>query len=163
MSEKRDSFSKQLSLIRAKTERIKGWGAIIAIIVTNAVTLVTAVSAHLKTEKETTAKAAYKELSTAIKNISANQVELQKDIASIHGYLAGIARREYRMKEEDKRNLPERIADSANNSRHLYRGTSGKKPRSFIAKPDLPNQPPKMHAKPKKYNPPNLETIQKKE
>ncbi len=159
----RNSYSSEIRLLNAKTARIKGWGAIIAIVATNLVTLVTAVSAYIKVPPEAAAKAAYKELSGAIKQISEQQVEMQNDVANIRGYLDGIAKQPYLMKEHDGRSLNEIVADSLEkeSGKASRRGRSGKKPRGFIARPDVPKKPPKMTAKPKPYIPPSLDSIKK--
>lgn len=73
-----------------QTERIKHWTGVITITITGLVTLITAVSAHLKPEKEETAKAAYNELSKAVKQLSDEQIKLHNDISNIRGYLYGL-------------------------------------------------------------------------
>lgn len=147
--------SQRLSLIQAKTERIKGWGAIIAIIATNAVTLVTAVTAHLKEEKEETAKAAYKELSGAIKKISEDNVQLHKDVANIRGYLAGRASKSsYRVVEEDdNRSLAQAVRDAINNK--YPRNAQVREVEEYIP-------PPKIESNPEAYEPPSINEIRKK-
>ena len=83
------SLAPSLERIKEKSERIKLWGGIIAMVLGNIVALTTAILAHFK--EETGAKNVYRELSGAIEKVSDDQVQLHKDVAAIRGYLAGQA------------------------------------------------------------------------
>jgi hypothetical protein len=78
-----------LDRVRAKSERIKLWAGIIAMILGQIAALTTAVLAHFKEEKG--AKNVYQELSKAVEKVSEDQVQLYKDVSAMRGYLAGMA------------------------------------------------------------------------
>ena len=80
-----------LDRIKVKSERLKQWATIIAIVVSNIAAIVTAISAHFKEEKG--AKNVYKELSSAVEKVSDDQVQLHKDVSAMRGYLAGMAQK----------------------------------------------------------------------
>src|SRR3990172_5484010 len=84
-------MSENIVKFKAKTERLKLWVGLVTLVIANVATLLTAISAHNKKEKEEIAKASYNELSEAISKISEDNVELYKDVSGIRGYLAGLA------------------------------------------------------------------------
>jgi len=134
-------------IIRARNERLKIWLGLIALIITNGVTLATAVTAHMKKEKEVTARAAYAELSQALSKISDESVEVHEDIANIRGYLAGL---------ESQGVFERQPVVIARRSHHRPAATSSKPKAKSKAKPKAKSKIPKMKAKPKKYKPPKL-------
>lgn len=67
----------------SKIEILKQWGIILGIVLS----IISSVLAHFK--DETVAKAAYKELSGAVKTISENQVKIREDVARIQGAIEG--------------------------------------------------------------------------
>lgn len=74
-------------------EKLKIYVGIAALVITNATSIITAIIASNKADKadqEQTAKAAYKELSGAVEGISKEQTQMAKDIANLHGYIAGM-------------------------------------------------------------------------
>lgn len=74
-------------------EKLKVYAGIAALIITNATSIITAIIASNKADKadqEQTAKAAYKELSAAVEGISKEQSQVAKDLANLHGYIAGM-------------------------------------------------------------------------
>lgn len=74
-------------------EKLKIYAGIAALVITNATSIITAIIASNKADKadqEQTAKAAYKELSGAVEGISKEQAQMAKDIANLHGYIAGL-------------------------------------------------------------------------
>lgn len=130
--------------------RLKMWVGIITLIVTNTVTLVTSISAYTKEEKETTAKAAYAELSQAVSNISKENVALHKDVSNIRGYLAGLADK-HRHERHEEKPKPKRLS---------YVQPQISIEEIPVEKEEDMEEPPPMKAKPAKYSPPNLDTLQ---
>jgi hypothetical protein len=78
-------------LLHERNERLKVWVSLVALLVTNAVALGTSITAHMKADDETKAKTAYKELSTAVAEVSKDNIQLHNDLSNLRGYLAGLA------------------------------------------------------------------------
>lgn len=77
-------------------EKVKIYAGVIIMAITSITSVTTAFVANSKADKanqEDTAKAAYKELSAAVEQLSRNQVVISKDVASLRGYLAGMHQR----------------------------------------------------------------------
>jgi hypothetical protein len=151
------------SVLKAKNERLKIWVGLIALIVTNVVTLGTAITAHTKEEKETTAKAAYKELSSAVEQMSKDNMEIHKDLSNVRGYLAGLSvRREYRSgaRKSEKKRVGRLQVQSAP-SRPVAKKPAPKpatKPEPAQAAMD---ELPQMQAHPRQYKPPTIDALKK--
>lgn len=178
--------SNRLSIAKLKNERIKHWAAIVTLIVTNLGIAATAIMAHFKPEKEETAKAAYNELSSAVKKLSEDQIKIYTDISNMRGYLAGLSAREYndhfRMsvvdEEEDFEDeirgpdedyeeaegpieAPRRVA-----TRSARRSGGARVPAKATLPGDpldgnLPAPPPQMSEKPSAYSPPSIGALKK--
>lgn len=78
-------------LLHERNERLKIWAGLAALLITNAVALGTSITAHMKADDETKAKTAYKELSTAVAEVSKDNIQLHSDLSNLRGYLAGLA------------------------------------------------------------------------
>lgn len=152
-----------LDRIRAKSERLKLWGGIIAMVLGNVVALVTAILAHYK--EETGAKNVYQELSGAIEKVSDDQVQLHKDVAAIRGYLAGQARQEpmvlWTPKEKDKpKNKPTRVTPPIRVGVGIPKPDADEEPIAIIPPPQAP--PPTITPEPKDYKAPPVDAVVKK-
>jgi hypothetical protein len=77
--------SRKLELAKLRLERLKQWGAIVAIVAS----LGTAIAAHFRPEEDPEAEGVYNELSRAVEKVSEDQLRLHQDVAAIRGYLAG--------------------------------------------------------------------------
>jgi hypothetical protein len=168
--------SKRIAIINARNERLKLWGSILGIIAA----IVTSSIAYFKPEEDEGARDVYKELSTAVSDISKNQVELHKDVAAIQGYLRGRYAAEKRAVEEIKRDAEE---DEPPRARIAARrptvgggigfgigvGTAPKPapkptPTVVVIPDDLQEAapPPPQAQKPAPYKPPPVDSVVKK-
>ncbi len=146
-----------LDRLKAKSERIKLWGGIIAMVLGNIVALTTAILAHFK--EETGAKNVYKELSGAVEKVSEDQIQLHKDVSAIRGYLAGQARQEpmvlWTPKEKDKPKSnrltpPIRVGVESSKS-------ADEEPIAIIPPPQAP--PPNITPEPADYKAPPVDAV----
>lgn len=148
------------AILKEKNERLKMWIGLVTLIVTNIATLGTAITAHMRANDETTAKAAYKELSTAISEVSKDNIKLHNDVSNLRGYLAGVAHNGSLSDDTNinKNNGQHYIAESKTQNNTNQPSTSkpkksGKKP--HVAMPE----PPKMSDKPFQYKPPPVDAL----
>lgn len=151
----------RLSIAQLKTERAKRWAVIIPVVIGNLVIAVTAIGAHMKAaepEKETTAKAAYTELSAAVTKLSTEQIKLHTDISNMRGYLAGMASH---TDHSSHMSIAEPVAPVRASRRHTAsrRPNIAKRPPAAIGGPL--GEPPEMSQKPAIYSPPSIDTLQK--
>lgn len=155
--------SKSLTKARLRTERAKHWAGVITLVVTNVVILVTAITAHMKPEKEETARAAYKELSLAVKELSKEQIKLHTDISNMRGYISGInSNANIAIKAIDALEALEAFEPEFEGSEfedsepeHFGSGMSAAR----ISKDPLSNMPP-ISQKPQAYEPPSIGALQ---
>lgn len=152
-----------LDRLKAKSERIKLWGGILAMVLGNVVALTTAILAHFK--EETGAKNVYRELSGAIEKVSDDQVQLHKDVAAIRGYLAGQAQQKpmvlWSPKEKDKDQAkPERRLMPPIRIGVAKDGKTAEEPVAVIPPPQAP--PPNITPEPQSYKPRPVDAVVEK-
>lgn len=129
----------RLSIEKARTERLKGWGTVILLIASNLITLATAVSAHLKQEKDEGAKVAYEDLSRTVKDMAKDQNKLAEDLENIHDYLKQQNNTPVILLEKDDRNMREIFSDALNKK-------SGNAPKELMVKPNKDNKLPDLNS-----------------
>ena len=144
------------STLKVKNERLKIYAGVITLAITSVVTVVTSMSAYTREEKESTAKAAYKELSAEMTVIAHDQIQIAKDLSNLRGYLAGIAQ---------KGGLAAPVETSAisfggGSQRLAAVGRLTVRPPPADAPPAKPHEmPPMIAARPKEYEPPKVDDL----
>ena len=154
------THSKRIDIINARTEWLKVWGSVLGIVGA----IVASFFAYFRPEEDSGAKDVYKELSTVIREISQDQVQLQKDVAALQGYLEGRHLAERKL-AEDKRE----IADNTPTVRvpsSIRMGVGIAKPAPVVLLPpeELLKKPapPEIRSTPRAYNPPPVDSVVKK-
>jgi hypothetical protein len=147
-----------LDRMRARSERVKVWSGIIAMILGNIVALTTAVLAHYK--EETGAKNVYQELSGAIEKVSYDQIQLHKDVSAIRGYLAGQAKHEptvlWTPKNKDKKTAVRRTMPPIRIGVGVPKPSDKEEPIAVIP-PQAP--PPNITPEPDDYEAPPVDAV----
>jgi hypothetical protein len=141
--------------LRAKNERLKIWVGLIALVLSNAVALYTSLSASSKAEDETKAKAAYTELSSAVKDMSKDNIQIHNDLSNLRGYLAGLA-------QNGALSIPKVATIETPKPAHTSASIVGVSPNISTSKPKSSAssisfksapEPPKIGVKPQQYEP----------
>ncbi len=136
--------------LHEKNERLKIWVSLIALVVTNAVALITSISAHKRADDETKAKSAYKELSSAMAEVSKDNIQIHNDLSNLRGYLAGLA-------QNGALSIPKIDNPSAPALRPITRVGTIPAPTAKSSPPTITfkaaPEPPKMSEKPPPYLP----------
>ena len=151
-------MGERMSLFIAQTERLKTWIGLAALVLTNVVSLGAGISAHYKTDPETTAHATYKELASAVEAISKENIKLSNDLANLRGYVSG-------MNNKQLEPIASIGSGAGTGAGYGMAGGARRISRSVAsvpsAHPTIPQTPPPMTAAPKQYHPPTIEALTK--
>jgi len=140
-----------------RNARIKEWSVIIGIVAS----IVLGGFSYFKEEKEDTAKKAYIEVTKQLETASRERVQLQKDLASIRGYLAAKSERpvKLRIDPEDTESAVTQLADAAR-PRVTYRNAPSPAPTIEVAaSPAEPEEIPELEAAAEEYSAPPVEEL----
>src|SRR5690606_26057711 len=114
--------------------------------------LTTAITAHMKGEKEETAKASYTELSKAVEQLSKEQIELHRDLANLRGYISGQQNQPLIVKLDEEKPFAKKFEDIMKKN---------KEPKAKVTIDPGPAPVPKLESDPVPYKAPEISKLKK--
>lgn len=140
----------RLSIEQGRTAQYKSWSSFIFLVVGLLINLATAISAHVKEDKDEKARRISQELSVTVKELAENQKKQAKDIKNLHNYLQKQNNQPILLIEKDDRNMAESFSDI------LRKRKTGKQPKEMLIKKTDSTDLPKLESEEKDLNIPEF-------